>query len=1244
MKILAIRIKNLASIDGIAEIDFTTEPLCSAGIFAITGPTGAGKSTILDALCLALYGQTPRYKNAEKIDLKDVADNKIGQHDVRGILRDGTGDGYAEVDFVGIDDVKYRSLWKVNRARNKATGAIQHYNVVLTSIDTNQVIAATKTEACKEIERLVGLNYEQFTRSVLLAQGDFTAFLKADKDAKASLLEKLTGTDIYSKISRQVFENHKQAVAKVDRLRTELNSVRLLTDEEIAQHTESISQLQEISKQLDAQLQSINKGLQWHEQFSQLNNSKQRASSELELADKQLQDSASRIKQLHIVEDVQKIRSTVDQWQMASNRLLTNRDAQLVIEQQAKALTGQLAELQKTIATSENILQKAREAGQQAATDLLAATGLDTRIDETTKQLTLKETELKALQGRRDEAEKTLKNTQDELTALNKSLMELRGWQQRHEERKLIAENSTIILSKLQDAQLVLETTQSLENRIQLETTQIEADRQVLTETENAVKQEIIRVDELQKERQSLEQQIEAIDYLKLEQQRKSCDERIQEIGHASITWNILYAELNRKDELTAQQHRLADETTRHTEKLKVVETRLPEAIHQKAAALSRLNKTRIELTKDVTDLRNMLSAGDPCPVCGSIDHPYAKHFPSFENTLSVLEQEYREQEIAVQDLSNEQSSLTTILDKALQEEKRLAGQLDESCKKITEFERRWSSFSVYTDCESLQKEDIEKWLRDFTGQQQTQQRSLTDQISEFNILRNRLNDCIRQFHTQEEALRKLEQRMELLKQQISHNEQGVISVTKQKEEADLNFKDLCAQLTPYFKDDAWVNKWKLNPAEFSKRIETFSKEWLQTVDIIRDYDHRCSLLTSSNGHQVKEVERCNEECDMKRKAVNHFSDELKDIKQKRGKLFDGRPVHEVELMLQKDVQTAERNLNAEKDQYAKLTSDIAAEQARAGQLARLIDDDTKLAEEQISTIEEWMLGFNTRHESSLQLEALLSLLQQDHYWIEQERSAIQLLKDRLTTARATLDEVGRQIADHLKERTTEETVIGLSEKESKSRGQLEQTREELTQRRFRLQEDSDNKRKVGKAQDKLLELQAGADNWAKLNEMIGSADGKKFRQVAQEYTLDVMLKFSNVHLSTLSKRYELQRIPDSLGLQVIDHDMGDEIRTVYSLSGGESFLVSLALALGLASLSSNNIKVESLFIDEGFGSLDPGTLNIVMDALERLHNQGRKVGVISHVQEMKERIMTQIKVTKQSSGKSVITIENGVD
>lgn len=200
MKILAIRIKNLASLEGDIEIDFTQEPLNSAGIFAITGPTGAGKSTILDALCLALFGKTPRYLQAKEmgIDIIDVKGSTISQGDVRGILRDGTGEGMAQVDFLATDDKAYSATWQVRRARNKSDGNIQPDTIQLFNITENKEIPGRKSEIYPEIERLVGLNFEQFTRSVLLAQGDFTAFLKAGKDEKSALLEKLTGTHIYS--------------------------------------------------------------------------------------------------------------------------------------------------------------------------------------------------------------------------------------------------------------------------------------------------------------------------------------------------------------------------------------------------------------------------------------------------------------------------------------------------------------------------------------------------------------------------------------------------------------------------------------------------------------------------------------------------------------------------------------------------------------------------------------------------------------------------------------------------------------------------------------------------------------------------------------------------------------------------------------------------------------------------------------------------------------------------------------
>jgi exonuclease SbcC len=208
------------------------------------------------------------------------------------------------------------------------------------------------------------------------------------------------------------------------------------------------------------------------------------------------------------------------------------------------------------------------------------------------------------------------------------------------------------------------------------------------------------------------------------------------------------------------------------------------------------------------------------------------------------------------------------------------------------------------------------------------------------------------------------------------------------------------------------------------------------------------------------------------------------------------------------------------------------------------------------------------------------------------------------------------------------------------AKSDAEQKKQKKGEISFRLQQDEMHKNRIGDLLKSIEEQATVTENWSKLNEIIGSADGKKFRQIAQEYTLDVLLGYANIHLKALTSRYKIERIPASLGLQVVDQDMGDEIRTVYSLSGGESFLVSLALALGLASLSSSRMKVESLFIDEGFGSLDPATLNIAMDALERLHNQGRKVGVISHVQEMTERIPVQIKVSKQQSGKSVVQVE----
>jgi len=258
---------------------------------------------------------------------------------------------------------------------------------------------------------------------------------------------------------------------------------------------------------------------------------------------------------------------------------------------------------------------------------------------------------------------------------------------------------------------------------------------------------------------------------------------------------------------------------------------------------------------------------------------------------------------------------------------------------------------------------------------------------------------------------------------------------------------------------------------------------------------------------------------------------------------------------------------------------------------------------------------------------------------LEKARKEVEAVHNRLSGLQGEMKQIALAIGElqeQYKKIESPELLPEIIKKQQEENLNIERA---LSTMEACLLQQAKNKLTVEQIAKELAEKQTVAERWAKLNKLIGSADGAKFKVIAQSYTLNLLLLHANQHLSYLSKRYKLQQVPDTLALQVIDCDMCDEIRTVYSLSGGESFLISLALALGLSSLSSNNLKVESLFIDEGFGSLDAESLRTAMEALEQLQMQGRKIGVISHVQEMSERISVQVQVHKKVNGKSVLTV-----
>jgi exonuclease SbcC len=389
MKVLAIRIKNLASLDGNTIIDFTQPPLSTAGIFAITGPTGAGKSTILDALCLALYGKTPRYLQAKEqgIEVRDGKMGFINQGDHRGILRDGTGEGYSEVDFIGVDGNSYTATWRVRRARDKADGLMQADTIELKNLQTGINFPGRKKEIAEEIERLIGLNFEQFTRSVLLAQGDFATFLKANKDEKSSLLEKLTGTQVYSEISKKIFENHKIQESILHELNMRRDGILTLTPEELISLDEKIKSAKKLIDSKQLEIAECDKEINWYQLWKRLGENVEKAAKLVTEANEIKNKATDRSTLLELVESAQPARKLIDQQNSITNQLGKKNENIVTVDNAILELNGQQQTANVLLETATNSYAEYTEKYNQAKPLLTEARKIDVTLNEKQEQL-----------------------------------------------------------------------------------------------------------------------------------------------------------------------------------------------------------------------------------------------------------------------------------------------------------------------------------------------------------------------------------------------------------------------------------------------------------------------------------------------------------------------------------------------------------------------------------------------------------------------------------------------------------------------------------------------------------------------------------------------------------------------------------------------------------------------------------------------------------------------------------------
>jgi len=1252
MKILRIGGKNLASLAGEFEVDFESEPLASSGLFAISGPTGAGKSTLLDALCLALYDATPRLLRARAGNqVPDVGADTVQAHDRRTLLRRGAAEGYAEVDFIGNDGIAYRSRWSVRRSYNKASGALQGVNMTLHKLPELAPIGNTKTETLLEIEQRIGLSFEQFTRSVLLAQNEFSAFLRTDDNERGELLETLTGSAVYSEISRRAFERAKLEQEAMRRLTSRLQDqaplapdLRAALDEEHAAAQSALAALEARRAALDAQLR-------WHQERERLAQGETQAAEALAAANAAVDGADKRRRHLATLDAVQPARALVAELKRLADeqrqvqQTLDNgaRDLQRALEAQRQAAQGRIEAERKFEALEDARLAQAPLLDRAKALDATLATlapayekARQTR-DAATAEAQQASAALNAKTAALDSTRNALLESRNWLEA-RRELGGLASQWARWEQRLVQAEQAAALDTDTGTA-LARATSglQQAEAAAQRTAAGLEAATTLLGERETARAQAIEALD--------------AFDADDLRAERRALETRRERLAAFGATSNALAtarAQLARLDSQAAKREAARQLANQALDAAQAAAAAIDATVAQ---AERMLEAAQLACADGVESLRERLAPGTPCPVCGSEDHPYRHQDARLHTLLDGMAQEVARRRKEQRDNLNDQAQQRAAIDAAAEQLRALAEERAGVLDGIEQLEDELASSPLFE--EAPEPEGRAAWLN---AQQNALRAGALDLDGRDQALRRAeaARDAAQQAWdaTHREHVRLLEA-AQTADATLRRLETDIATLAIRREAAGANLAALLDELDPVLLEscgDGWQAQWQRDPAGWRQQRASAAREWNEQSARLAKLESSLGALEAEHGAAQARAQQGEARLFEARAEFERIDQESAALRTERAQLFDGRPAREVEGALAAAVTAARELVNACQAatlQAAQLEARVREAQAGAQERIAALQETSNETETRLA---QWFENFDGADPALEPIESqqqVTELLAVGNAWISQERAALAELDTQARQAAAVLDERRARRRQHDDAAVAGEPVraaAAVAEDLAKAEQERRCVHETAAALAVRIREDDNRRERARSMMDEIERQRAVETRWAKLAELIGSADGKKFRNYAQQFTLDVLLGYANQHLAQLARRYRLERVTNaagpSLALMVRDQDMGGEVRSVNSLSGGESFLVSLALALGLASLSSNRVRVESLFIDEGFGSLDSDTLGVAMDALDALQSMGRKVGVISHVQEMTERIATKVLVRPGGGGSSSITVQ----
>ncbi|MDZ7622494.1 MAG: AAA family ATPase [Candidatus Competibacteraceae bacterium] len=1221
-------------------------PLATAGLFAICGPTGAGKSTLLDALCLALYDETPRLTRAtvKGISLPDVGEETITPQDPRNLLRRGAGEGSAEVDFIGNDGLAYRARWSVRRARGKAGGKLQNTEMLLQTLDGEQRIGGVKIEVQQAIRERLGLSFPQFTRAVLLAQNEFAVFLKANDNERAELLETLTGLDAYTGISIRAFERAKAEQQALDALKSQLAGQQPLAGEARAELDRQLAAAKEETATLDQRKTELDRQLQWHEAWDKLKHSEQQALETVQQARADQEIAAPRQQQLARVEAVQDARPVVEAADRAAAEVDRCRQAVQSAEHQRDEARRLLQRAEEARANAAQAVAAAEQRRADAGDALNQARSLDTEIHTLAPSHESAVAILNEARRAEIEAQKRLTEKQTERQKVAQDLQTVQEWLTQHQPLRVLAEDWPRWDVLLADAATLQDDLRGAEQKIAAGQRDSQKQRRELDQaTEQCAKAETA-LHAAESRLQAALAELAGFDTETLAARRQTAQTRADQLTEAERLWNNLSV-------AQTQQRKLEEESRTLQEQVAQDEAALNQLAAEKPAATVRLEQAEKSLktaeaasAKSVETLRANLEPDSPCPVCGATDHPYTAGDAPTRAMLAALKADVGECRKALESLVAGESAQQTRRDHHRQRLMELAKEQKTLTTALERDRAAWNAHPLTPELTAIASADRSGWLTD-------QQQQIRNDLATIGQQEN----AQRQAAQQRDAAQKTRdqaQKQHSAAQTTLNTAQATFERTTQSlQTARERQTDLARQLAERldaldaaFSGHDWRPLWQTDPARFHEQRREKVAQWNARSQQVETWQKQIDVLeVAINGDIDQAAEKA---AHLERAAADfkRIDDALRDKRRQRQTLFDGRAVTDVEAQLAQAIEDARRALQQQEDVARQAGQTQASAETTLKSEQKALGERQQAAERATATLGQWLADCNARQpDALLDIPALRALLVHDSAWLKREQEALKALADAVSRAETILKERRKQQEDHERQRANLDSVETVRDAQQKILADLTAARSRATEAELNVRQDDERRTKTASLQAYILQQEAKTRLWGQLNELIGSADGKKFRNHAQQFTLDVLLGYANHHLNDLSRRYRLERVKDTLALMVVDQDMGDEIRSVHSLSGGESFLVSLALALGLASLSSNRVRVESLFIDEGFGSLDADTLRVAMDALDNLQAQGRKVGVISHVQDMTERIGVQIQVRRQSGGQSRVEVTPAV-